>query len=197
MADYNGLVPASLQPWARTSSQPTSFANVLGRIYNERGHFRHITEAQLRDEIATNAISGALDPSDSDSDDADPKDGSSLERGSRTEQLLSARREVIEQIASAQNEALFALDLGDYLFQLQDIARARRPFCTSEGTLGIGPSTMAPGDLLYVLVGANVPHILRSDDHGRLQIVGEAYANGIMDGEVLEDSKPPDVIVIH
>ena len=77
MADYDGIVPNSLQPWAHAATQPKSFATVLGRIYNERGHFRHITEAQLRDEIATQAVSGADSPSETDSDN-DDRDHSAL-----------------------------------------------------------------------------------------------------------------------
>ena len=55
---------------------------------------------------------------------------------------------------------------------------------------------MAPGDLLYILIGAQVPYILGSDTHGRLRIVGEAYAHGIMDGEAMEDHEAIDIITM-
>lgn len=122
MDDYDGVLPSSLQPWTRASSQPKSFGAVLGRIHAERGHFRHITEAQLRDEIAANAVSGPPSPSDSDSDDPDAKDGAAS-RAPRAEQLAQARREVIEHVASAQNETLLALDFISLLLS-KDVKQA-------------------------------------------------------------------------
>ncbi|OAL52644.1 hypothetical protein IQ07DRAFT_379424 [Pyrenochaeta sp. DS3sAY3a] len=100
-------------------------------------------------------------------------------------------------LGAANVDTLLSFDLGDYLYQLQDIAYGRRPFQTSKGHFGIGPCTMAPGDLLYVLIGADVPYVLRLDIHGRLRLVGEAYAHGIMDGETLEGGLPADAIVIY
>ncbi|KAM5354050.1 hypothetical protein ACJ41O_000700 [Fusarium nematophilum] len=98
---------------------------------------------------------------------------------------------------SDPQQTLVSSELGDYVYQLQDVARGRRPFCTSGGRIGIGPGGMEKGDLLYVLVGSQVPHILRRDDaHGRMRLVGEAYAHGIMDGEAMEGNPPVDVIAL-
>jgi hypothetical protein len=97
-------------------------------------------------------------------------------------------------LSAADKQTFVSLGLGDYVYQLQDVAYGRRPFCTSKGHIGIGPSEMAAGDLLYILIGAHVPYILRPDTHGRLRLIGEAYVHGIMDGEAMEDEQPIDVI---
>lgn len=99
-------------------------------------------------------------------------------------------------LSAANTQIFVSLGLGDYVYQLQDIAYGRRPFCTSKGHFGIGPCRMAPGDLLYVLIGAHVPYIFRPGTHGRLRLIGEAYAHGIMDGEAMEDDQPIEVITI-
>ncbi|KAI1593343.1 heterokaryon incompatibility protein, partial [Pyrenophora tritici-repentis] len=99
-------------------------------------------------------------------------------------------------LGTANARTFAQLGLEDYLYQLQDVAYGRRPFCTSKGHIGIGPCQMAPGDLLYLLIGTDVPYILRPDSDGKLRLVGEAYAHGIMDGEAMEDGPPVDVIAM-
>lgn len=97
-------------------------------------------------------------------------------------------------VTAADQKKLVSLGLGDYVYQLQDVAFDRRPFCTSRGRIGIGPCEMAAGDLLYVLIGAPVPYSFRPDTHDRLRLIGEAYVHGIMDGEAMKDDQPIDVI---
>lgn len=94
----------------------------------------------------------------------------------------------------ADEQTFVALGLGDYVYQLQDVANGRRPFCTVNGHVGIGPSEMLLGDLVYIIVGADVPYILRSNTNGKLQLVGECYVHGVMDGEAMDGGEPIDVI---
>jgi hypothetical protein len=61
----------------------------------------------------------------------------------------------------------------------------RRPFITSSGRLGLGPAAMLPGDRVVVFFGAELPFILRKDNEGYYQVIGEAYVHGIMDGEIM------------
>jgi hypothetical protein len=44
---------------------------------------------------------------------------------------------------------------------------------------------MLPGDRVVVLFGAELPLVLRQDDEGYYQVIGEAYVHGAMDGEVM------------
>lgn len=71
----------------------------------------------------------------------------------------------------------------------------RRFFLTAKGSMGIGPPRMKAGDEVWVLRGGKVPHILRPSeeifslpdvnvvDQPCHTLVGEAYVDGIMDGE--------------
>ena len=58
-------------------------------------------------------------------------------------------------------------------------------FGTQKGYFGLGPADLAEGDLVCVLFGCSVPHLLRKKGNGYL-LVGEAYVHGIMDGEAID-----------
>ncbi|ODA76785.1 hypothetical protein RJ55_07300 [Drechmeria coniospora] len=62
----------------------------------------------------------------------------------------------------------------------------RRLYRTRRGLLGMGPAHMRRGDLVVVFHGGTMPHVLR-DVGGLWQYVGEAYCDGIMDGEAMEN----------
>ncbi|KAH7078494.1 heterokaryon incompatibility protein-domain-containing protein [Paraphoma chrysanthemicola] len=100
-------------------------------------------------------------------------------------------------LSTADAQSFLSLGIKDYLYQLQDVAYERRPFSMSTGHIGIGPSQMMTGDSLYVLSGADVPFILRSSADGRLELIGEAYVHGIMDGEALKEGSSADLISLH
>lgn len=97
----------------------------------------------------------------------------------------------------------------------------RRPFLTRHGYLGIGPvepldpvepgkkpdkksdknsesdrtnpHETAPGDQVVLFAGACIPHILRPKTEGCFEYIGEAYCDGVMDGEVWDKGEPDDV----
>ncbi|RYP44603.1 hypothetical protein DL768_008952 [Monosporascus sp. mg162] len=95
----------------------------------------------------------------------------------------------------------------------------RRLFLTERGYVGLGPEHMEKGDAAVVLLGSSVPHILRPDvktdavvgslqtDVGhegkvssvepRWSYVGEAYCDGIMDGELLREEGRLDYVQFH
>ena len=67
----------------------------------------------------------------------------------------------------------------------------RRIFLTEDGTAGLGPQAMLPGDMVCVLYGANVPFILRrcwdeEKEQRYYLLVGECFVVGIMEGEAVE-----------
>jgi hypothetical protein len=65
--------------------------------------------------------------------------------------------------------------------------RYRCFFTTSDGRIGIGPSTTRCNDLAVLLFGADVPFILRHDSDGvYYQLIGDGYIYGIMNGEMLQ-----------
>ncbi|KAI0432748.1 heterokaryon incompatibility protein-domain-containing protein [Xylaria sp. FL1042] len=82
----------------------------------------------------------------------------------------------------------------------------RKLFLTETGYIGLGPYHMEVNDNIIVVPGSTVPHVLRprgtSDiqDHRTMlswSYVGEAYCDGIMDGELAaRESKVTQVFVI-
>ncbi|PVH75735.1 hypothetical protein DL98DRAFT_592872 [Cadophora sp. DSE1049] len=69
-----------------------------------------------------------------------------------------------------------------------------RLLCITESDrLGLTAYGTKPGDVVAVVMGCNVPLVLRSIEHvasndssGPFCLVGEAYVHGIMDGEAIE-----------
>lgn len=62
---------------------------------------------------------------------------------------------------------------------------ARSTFTTRCGFVGLGPPDIQQGDAVAILLGADVPFILRRQgDHYTL--VGDCYVHGIMQGELID-----------
>ncbi|KAH8660845.1 hypothetical protein BGZ60DRAFT_381584 [Tricladium varicosporioides] len=74
----------------------------------------------------------------------------------------------------------------DILFRHQ----GRRPFLTSEGYLGLGPASVQQGDIVAIIYGAEVPMVFRKASGVKYLLIGEAYVDGIMDGEAMEMDIP-------
>ncbi|KAH8652699.1 heterokaryon incompatibility protein-domain-containing protein [Tricladium varicosporioides] len=62
----------------------------------------------------------------------------------------------------------------------------RRFFRTENGRIGWAPDLTQAGDVVCVLNGASVPLVLRPINGGNLEVVGDAYVHGIMDGEAMK-----------
>lgn len=63
---------------------------------------------------------------------------------------------------------------------------SRRLVTTHTGHIGLAPATVVPGDAIYILLGSTMPVILRPDQDGRFEVVGECYVDGFMNGEAIE-----------
>jgi hypothetical protein len=62
----------------------------------------------------------------------------------------------------------------------------RRLIISEEKQIGAGPEKTQKGDMIYVLMGCNVPVILRKTERPtEFEFVGECYLHGFMDGEAL------------
>ena len=70
-------------------------------------------------------------------------------------------------------------------------------FATEAGRPLIGwvPGHVELDDELYVLHGVNIPLVLRRVDEGHLVFVGNAYIQGLMDGEAMRAEKLDDVMI--
>ena len=65
------------------------------------------------------------------------------------------------------------------------------PLWTHNGFLGLGPPQAQRGDLIYIILGAYTPFLLRQKTAGEGQrrlyeLVGECYMHGLMNGEGLD-----------
>ena len=58
-------------------------------------------------------------------------------------------------------------------------------FWTEKGYMGIGPALLGKGDVVCVLLGCNVPFVLREVE-GHHILVGHCFVLGLMDGEAME-----------
>ncbi|KAI0189064.1 heterokaryon incompatibility protein-domain-containing protein [Astrocystis sublimbata] len=58
---------------------------------------------------------------------------------------------------------------------------------TDDDRFGNVPLNTRPGDRVCVLLGGEVPFILRPTERGTYTLVGECYVDGIMDGELFSD----------
>jgi hypothetical protein len=94
-------------------------------------------------------------------------------------------------------QTILAAGLSDYFEQIRSVARGRRPLLASDGYLGIGPHETEQGDLVFILLGADTPYILRRQgEDGTLRLIGEAYVHGVMDGETMEGNPALETIAL-
>jgi hypothetical protein len=74
--------------------------------------------------------------------------------------------------------------------------RNKRPYLSKEGYVGMGPVTSTVGDVIAVLLGARVPYVLRPNGEGRFSFLGEAYCDGIMDGEMITKRSKQNFVLV-
>jgi hypothetical protein len=114
-----------------------------------------------------------------------------------SEERISSVHEALKDkdLSLTQVQTMIDAGLGDYYEQLQVVAQGRRPLLTSTGYLGIGPNETQPGDVLVILLVAQVPYILRRhSEDSTLRLVGEAYVHGLMNGEAMKESPATEII---
>lgn len=70
---------------------------------------------------------------------------------------------------------------------LINMSSYRRLIMTARNFVGIAPGHTQVGDVVCVLLGGEVPFMLR-DEGPYWQLIGEAYVHGIMNGEAMEES---------
>jgi hypothetical protein len=68
-------------------------------------------------------------------------------------------------------------------------------FVTDKGFMGLGPSNTRKSDVVCVMLGGEIPVILREEGDG-FKLIGECYVHGVMNGEVLQTNIPVQDICI-
>lgn len=72
------------------------------------------------------------------------------------------------------------------MLTVSESAYNRRVFVTESGFLGLGPVEIKKGDHVVVFAGSRMPHIIRPVAKNYFELRGEAYVEGIMDGEAMQ-----------
>lgn len=67
------------------------------------------------------------------------------------------------------------------------ISNSMRPFLTVKGYLGLAATVAKEGDIVVVFKGGRIPYVVRrGQGERRFRFIGEAYCDGMMDGEIVE-----------
>ncbi|KAH8765275.1 heterokaryon incompatibility protein-domain-containing protein [Hyaloscypha sp. PMI_1271] len=104
--------------------------------------------------------------------------------GSDETRLLNS--ELLALIMSDEVQTAFdPYDAAKFCGEIGAKACGRKPFVTKKGHLGLGLDHIEPGDAVAVVIGCQVPFVLRKSMGERYKIIGEAYVDGIMDGEAV------------
>ncbi|CAG9981192.1 unnamed protein product [Clonostachys byssicola] len=72
----------------------------------------------------------------------------------------------------------------------------RLPFITRKGHLVLSYDSVRKGDMIALIKGTQVPFVLRRQDEKSYLLIGEAYVDGIMDGEAVENSSFGDIHLV-
>ncbi|KAK5166962.1 uncharacterized protein LTR77_007691 [Saxophila tyrrhenica] len=77
--------------------------------------------------------------------------------------------------------------------------RGRVVFASGTGYVGLVPHGTREGDLIFVVLGADVPYVLRPLEEGEgYELIGEAFVQGVMAGEaMLLDRIPVEDVMIR
>lgn len=62
----------------------------------------------------------------------------------------------------------------------------RRLMISANGYIGLATKRVRSGDLICILFGCSTPVLLRPNDGGGFQLVGECYVHGLMEGKAME-----------
>ncbi|KAL3302254.1 heterokaryon incompatibility protein [Colletotrichum asianum] len=102
-----------------------------------------------------------------------------------SEDVEEAERARVRFVLSAQSVEMSVLSA----------AAPRRFSTTAEGRLCMIPREGRKGDRVCLLLGSEVPFVLRPTGAGMYEVVGDAYVSGVMDGEALTSGKYPETKV--
>lgn len=80
--------------------------------------------------------------------------------------------------------------LNQYVQEVSKRAPGKNLFSCDDRYLGLGPKDMREGDLVALIMGAEVPYVLRDQKNGSFRLIGEAYVHDIMYGEFMRRSEP-------
>ncbi|KAM0262579.1 hypothetical protein ACHAQJ_001624 [Trichoderma viride] len=111
---------------------------------------------------------------------------------------LRPSRESVEKVGLDANISL-SPDMNTFTSNLLKNL-GRKLYRTTAGHVGLGPADMKVGNSLVIFHGGTTPHVLKKLDGEsggeRYQYLGEAYCDGLMDGENLKDNTKTEETII-
>ncbi|KAJ4857948.1 hypothetical protein T069G_08845 [Trichoderma breve] len=111
---------------------------------------------------------------------------------------LRPSRESVEKVGLDPDVSL-SPDMNTFTTNMLKNMR-RRLYQTTAGYVGLGPPDMRTGDFIVIFHGGTTPHVLRKlegETQGdKYQYMGEAYCDGLMDGEIFEDKTKGDGVFV-
>jgi len=97
MAGVTQILPSALLPDTDDDAQSQNILSILGRIYDERGPFRHLTEQSLEAELATERLQdSSSDGDDDDNDEAGESD--EIDAKTQPDQLYARKMEMLSHL---------------------------------------------------------------------------------------------------
>jgi tetratricopeptide (TPR) repeat protein len=73
----------------------------------------------------------------------------------------------------------------DFEGNIGGVLNRRRFMTTSRGFMGVCPDETIPGDIICIVLGGNMPVVLKMVGH-HFQFIGECYIHGVMGGEMMD-----------
>jgi mediator of RNA polymerase II transcription subunit 17 len=89
--------PLSVRAWPTKDDKGSALPTLISRINAERGEFRHLTEADLEDEIAKAEIEPAAAHEHGETEDEEEEEEEEAEPD-RIKEVMDARNEMLAQI---------------------------------------------------------------------------------------------------
>lgn len=91
------VLPSALLSGSRGDGQDESLKSILGRIFDERGHFRHITEDSLQAELS--AFEAQENTSDTDEEEEEVLDDDDVDDEGQRDHLHVVKAEMVGHVA--------------------------------------------------------------------------------------------------
>ncbi|KAI3324409.1 HET-domain-containing protein [Xylariaceae sp. AK1471] len=104
---------------------------------------------------------------------------------------LSELRRAVLELAEAGDLSIETGISSLYEYHIKVWLEGSCLFCTEEGYVGTTRIGAKPNDQVFVILGCNIPMLLRLDRTGCYRVVGDCYVSGFMEGEAVLGKLPP------
>lgn len=103
---------------------------------------------------------------------------------------------ILQGAKPRQTKGFHGTEANRFVDQLNHYLRGKSVIKTREGYIGLAPQEALPGDRVCILLGCDVPLLLRPAQNHRFQVVGQCYVHGLMYGEAFLGPLPEHYQVV-